>query len=137
MTKLNSIRIALENHLATIGGAPLPAIAWPNVPFTRQEGVPYIAVEFLPVLRRPVTTGPNPEQRRSGLFYMTVYTPQSLGAEAGILLAERLETRFNGSEAIVVGQTIVRLEYSETKSPLHDPPFFAIPVEVSWFCYAR
>jgi hypothetical protein len=137
MTKLNTARVALENHLATISGAALPAIAWPNVPFTRQEGVPYIAVEFLPLLRRPVTTGPNPEQRRSGLFFMTIYTPQSQGAGSGMALAERLEERFNGSEAIVSGQTIVRLEYSEAKSPLHDPPFFAIPVEVGWYCYNK
>lgn len=137
MTKLNSVRVALENRLATTHGPALPDIAWPNVPFSRQEGVPYIHVDFVPILRRPVTAGPKPEQRRSGQFFMTIYTPESQGANAGMELAERLEERFNGSDAIVAGQTIVRLEYSEAKRPLHDPPFFAISVEVGWYCYNR
>jgi hypothetical protein len=134
---LNPIRVALENHLATIGGDPLPAIAWPNVPFTRAVGAPYIHVEFLPMGRRPVTVGPAPEQRRFGLFFLTVYTPESQGAAAGMLLAERLERRFDGSTAIVAPTVNVRLEYSEAKPPLQDPPFFAIPVEIGWYAYTR
>ena len=137
MSKLNAVRIALENHLATITGVTLPSVAWPNVPFTRQEGMAYVHVDFVPILRRPVTAGPNPEQRRSGQFFMTIYTPEDQGASAGMLLAEALESRFNGSDAIVADDVIVRLEYSEAKRPLHDPPFFAIPVEVGWYCYNR
>lgn len=137
MTSLNHIRIALENHLNTTPGAALPAIAWPNVPFTRTPGTPYIRAEFLPMVRRPVTTGPDPEQRRSGTFMLTVFTPESAGASAGTLLAERLEDRFSGSTAIVTSDVTVRLEYSEATRPLHDPPFFAIPVEVGWYCYSR
>lgn len=138
MTKLNPIRVALENHLATIGGAPLPAVAWPNVPYARQEGTPYIRAEFLPMTRRPATTGINPEHRRAGMFLLTVYTPESQGAAAGMLVAERLEERFTaGTEDIVAPTVTVRLEYSEAKPPLHDPPFFAIPVEIGWYAFSR
>lgn len=137
MTQLNAIRIALENHLATIGGAPLPAIAWPNVPYARQEGVPYIRVEFLPMVRRPATVGPDPHQQRSGMLLLTVFTPESQGAATGTLLAERLERRFDGSTAVAASTVNVRLEYSEAKPPLHDPPFFAIPVEIGWYAFAR
>ena len=80
--------------------------------------------------------GPSPEQRFSGLFYLTIYTPEERGAAAGTALADRLLTRFNGSSSIVTANAIVRLEYSEAKMPLHDPPFYAIPVEVGWYSYA-
>lgn len=135
MSVLNDIRVALENHLATTPAPALPAIAWPNVPFVRTEGTPFIHVEFLPVTRRPAVVGPNPEHRISGLFYMTIYTPEDRGASSGMLLADRLVTRFNGSSAIVAPNVTVRLEYSEVKSPLHEPPFFVIPVETGWFAF--
>ena len=87
------------------------------------------------MLRRPVTTGPDPEQRHSGLFYVTVYTPEEKGAAEGIGLADDLLSHFNGSDAIVTTNAIVRLEYSEAKMALHDPPFYAIPIEIGWYAY--
>ena len=134
MSTANAIRIALENHLNT-STPTLPTIAWGNVPFIRAEGTPYIRAEFIPVVRRPVTAGPTPEQRTSGLFYLTIFTPENKGANAGMALADQLLARFNGSDAIVTDSVIVRIEYSEVKQPLHDPPFYAIPVEVSWYSY--
>lgn len=135
MTKLNDIRVALESHLAATTPA-LPAIAWPNVPFTPTTGVSYLRARFVPVTRRPVVAGPDPEQRHTGLFMVNIYTPEDQGAEAGADLADRLLARFNGSDAIVTPDVIVRLEYSEAKMPLHEPPFYVIPVEISWYSYA-
>jgi hypothetical protein len=140
MTTLNDIRVALESHLASTAASPapaLPAIAWPNVPYTPAPGTPYIRVEFIPALRRPVVAGPNPEQRFSGLFYLTIFTPEERGAATGTTLADKLLTRFNGSSSIVTTNAIVRLEYSEAKMPLHDPPFYAIPIEVGWYAYTN
>lgn len=140
MTTLNDIRVALESHLASTATTPapaLPAIAWPNVPYTPAPGTPYLRAEFIPVLRRPVVTGPNPEQRFSGMFYLTIFTPEERGAAAGMALADKLLTRFNGSSSILTTNAIVRLEYSEAKMPLHDPPFYAIPIEVGWYAYTN
>jgi len=135
MTVTNSIRIALENHLAGMVG--VPAVAWPNVPYTPTPGTPYLRVQFIPVNRRAVVAGPNPEQRHSGLFYVTAYTAESLGSSAGLVLADVIQARFNGSSAIVTSPVIVRIEYSEVKLPLHDPPFYAIPVEIGWYAFRR
>lgn len=134
MSNTNAIRIALENHLNT-STPTLPAIAWGNVPFTRAEGTPYIRAEFIPVARRPVVAGPDPEQRTNGLFYLTIFTPENKGANAGMVLADQLLARFNGSDAIVTDSVTVRIEYSEVKQPLHDPPFYAIPVEIGWYSH--
>jgi hypothetical protein len=164
MSKLNAIRVALENHLATTPAFPswflafgtwdasktwldappwlvlppaLPAIAWPNVPFTPVTGTPYIRADFVPTLRRPVVAGPDPEQRLSGLFMLTVFTPEAQGAAAGMEIADKLLDRFNGSGAIIASTVTVRLEYSEARMPLHSPPFYAIPVEIGWYAYSR
>jgi hypothetical protein len=134
MTTLNDIRVALESHLAGLATS-MPPVAWPNVPFVPTTGTTYLRAEFIPVLRRPVTTGPDPEQRHSGLFYVTVYTPEEKGAAEGIGLADDLLSHFNGSDAIVTTNAIVRLEYSEAKMALHDPPFYAIPIEIGWYAY--
>jgi hypothetical protein len=134
MSVYDSIRVALENHLNTTTPA-LPAIAWPNVPFTPVTGTPYLRAQFMPVTRRPVVAGPSPTQRLSGLFFVTAYTPEARGARDGMLLAGRLVTRFNGSTAIIASGVTVRLEYSEAKMPLHEPPFYVIPVEIGWYAY--
>ena len=131
---INAIRIALENHLATTTPT-LPSVAWPNVPFTPADDTAFLRAEFIPALRRPVVVGPNPEQRASGLFYVTVYTPENQGAAVGMGHADTLLARFNGSSGIVADSVTVRIEYSEVKMPLHDPPFYAIPVEIGWYAF--
>jgi hypothetical protein len=140
MSIINAVRVALENHLNTTPATPapaLPAIAWPNVPYARVEGTPFILAEFIPTLRRAVVAGPTPEQRTSGLFYLTIHTPEDRGANDGMALADKLLSRFNASEAILASSVIVRLDYSEVKMPLHSPPFYAIPVEIGWYAYSR
>jgi len=163
-SSLNGIRVALESHLVTeanwfllsgvwsdsgqwrdsrdydtgdsIPDPALPSsIAWPNVPFTPTTGAAYLRTQFMPALRRPVTAGPSPEQRHSGMFFVSVYTPEDQGADAGMSIADRLCERFDGSTSIIASPVIVRLEYAEAKLPLHDPPFYVIPVEISWYSY--
>jgi hypothetical protein len=140
MSVTNAIRVALENHLLTTSPTPapaLPAIAWPNVPFIPTTGTPYIRADFVPTLRRPSVAGPNPEQRISGLYMLTVFTPENTGAAAGMAIADKLLTRFNGSSVITASSVNVRIEYSEARLPLHMPPFYAIPVEIGWYAYSR
>ena len=133
---IKAIKSALENRLATASLTPaLPAVAWPNVEFARTVGTPYIKVDFRPILRRPVVIGPAPEQRVSGLFYLTVYVPEEKGEGGGLDVAEQLLTLFDGSTSFTHANQSVSIEYSEVKPPLHDTPFYAIPVEIGWYAY--
>lgn len=131
---LNAVRVALENHLNTTT-PPLPAIAWGNVPFIPTTGTSYLRAEFIPAARRPIVMGPDPKQRASGLFFVTVFTPEDQGAETGMVLADTLLARFNGSDAVVAPTVTVRLEYSTVKMPLRATPFYAIPVEIGWYAF--
>lgn len=135
MTTLNQIRIALENHLATMTPAP-PPIAWPNVKFAPTLTTTHFVSHFIPVTRRPIAAGPSPEQMYEGLFVVNIRTPQGLGAAAGMGHVDALETRFNGSSAIVTADAVVRIDYGEAKGPLHDTPFYVIPFEIGWRSYA-
>jgi hypothetical protein len=134
MTTLNDIRVALESHLAGLSTS-MPDVAWPNVPFTPVVGTTFLRAEFIPVTRRPAVAGPDPAQRFSGQFYVTVCTPEERGAAEAMALADALVLHFNGSSSLPTN-SVVRLEYSEAKMPLHDPPFYVIPVEIGWFAYA-
>lgn len=135
MTTLNQIRIALENHLATMTPTP-PSIAWPNVEFAPTTGTTHFIARFVPVTRRPITQGPTPEQRYEGLFMIDIRTPEGLGAAAGMGHADALQTRFNGSSSITTANATVRIDYGEAKLPLHDPPFYVIPFEIGWHSFA-
>lgn len=156
MSVYNDIRVALERHLSDTmlyaqwdegagawnDAAPTvpPAsdlldIAWPGVPFAPLTGRSYLRVQFAPTARRPTVIGPDPEQRVQGLLFVDVFSPENRGALAGTSLADLIVRRFNGSSAIIAPNAVVRLEYSEARLPLHDPPFFVIPVEISWYSF--
>lgn len=137
MSTTNAIRIALENHLQGMDSSsdPLPPVAWPNVPFTPPENAVYLRAEFIPVLRRPVTVGAGPKQRHSGMFYVTVFSPERSGAAAAVEWVDLLQARFDASTSISAAAVTVRIDYAEAKQPLHTPPFFAIPVEIGWHAH--
>lgn len=135
MTITAKIRTALENHLNTTTPA-LPAIAWDNVPIEQAAGTAYIQAMFVPILRRPAVRGPNPQHRHEGVFLLTVCTPQDEGSGPAMALADQLQTRFNGSTDVTFGGVSVSLIYSEAEMGYHRPPFYCVPVRISWYAYA-
>jgi hypothetical protein len=155
MSSFNDIRAALETHLADMplsnpwdfdpswddSSPTVPSvddvlqIAWPNAIFEPRPNLPHLRVQFLPTSRRAAVVGPNPEQRLIGLFFVTVYTPEMEGSGIGMTLADLIMARFDASSSLITPKVTVRLEYSEVRLPLHDPPFFAIPVEIGWYAY--
>jgi hypothetical protein len=135
MTATAKIRTALENHLNTTTPA-LPAIAWDNVPFTQDAGTTYIQAVFEPLTRRPAVRGPNPQHRHEGDFVLTICTPQDEGSGPATALADQLQARFNGSTSVIGPQINVSIDFSEIGVGFHRPPFFCIPLRISWYAYA-
>lgn len=136
---MNAIRVALEDYLNDTPATPapaLPAIAWPNVPFHRVTGTSFIRAELVPIQRRPVVIGPTPQHMVSGLFYLTIYTPEDKGADTGTALADKLLSRFDSSTVVTAAAVSIYLAYSEMRKPLHDPPFYVIPIEIGWYAHA-
>lgn len=155
MSSFNDIRAALETRLADTplynpwdfdpswdDSAPaVPSvsdvipIAWPNAAFAPRPNVPYLTVQFVPTSRRAAVVGPDPEQRLVGLFFVNVYTPEMEGSGIGMTLADIIMARFDAASSLITPKIAVRIEYSEARLPLHDPPFFVIPVEIGWYAY--
>ena len=130
------IRLALQAHLVNTPAPALPTIDYDNVRFDQEPGVPYIQAQFAQLARRPAVRGPDPEHRYSGIFLLTVCTPENSGPTAGEEVADQLQERFNGASSIQGVDVNVSIEYSEAEMGYHRPPFYCIPVRVGWYCYA-
>lgn len=139
MPVTNDIRAALEGYLAATTPA-LPPISYGNVPFdqTTQADVNgvYIQAQFAPISRRPATRGPNPQYRHSGVFLVTVCTPENIGQGAGMTLVDQLLTRFAVDTPILTVDVNVTIEYSQPETGYQRPPFYCQPVRIGWYCYA-
>lgn len=152
MPKTNAIRAALEQHLLDtfillndpvldwwdFFSSDLPPAAFNNVAFD-QTTVPngrYIQAQFAPISRRPATRGPNPQYRHSGVFLITVCTPENIGAGEGLVLVDALLDRFRVDTPILGVDVNVTIEYSEPETGYQRPPFFCQPVRIGWYCYA-
>ena len=139
MPNTNAIRAELEAYLAATS-TDLPPIAFNNVPFDQTTDVDvngiYIQAQFAPISRRAATRGPNPQYRHSGVFLVTVCTPQEIGAGAGLTIVDQLLDRFRVDTPILGVDVNVTIEYSEPETGYQRPPFFCQPVRIGWYCYA-
>ena len=133
MTVTNSIREALDSHLAATQNIPI--VVYENTPYDQIPDTPHIRVQFLPTSRRPAVRGPNPQNRHQGLYTMTVCIPVEYGTGTGLEIADTLMERFNGSTDVVGMDLTVSLEYSEAEGSFEDEPFYCTPVQVGWYVY--
>ena len=135
MSALGAIQAALESRLSTMTGV-LP-IVFENTQYTPTAGVPYIATQFIPTLRRAAVMGPDPQKRYTGMFIMDVCYPELQGSGAARTFADLLMERFDAASRIEGVDVIVTIEYSEREQGFKRPPFYCIPVRVGWRCYAE
>jgi len=137
MPNTKSIRAELETYLAATTPA-LPPIAFGNLKFdqTLSANTTYVQAQFAPISRRAATRGPNPQYRHSGVFLLTVCTPEEIGVGAGQTLADQLLDRFRVDVPILGVDVNVTIEYSEPELGYQRPPFFCQPVRIGWYCYA-
>jgi hypothetical protein len=133
MTIVSDIRAALETHLATTPA--LPRIAYPNVPFEQNALAAHIEVDFSPTSRTPANRGPNPQYRHQGLFVLTVCVPEDQGSGQAYDIADVLLGRFAGSSDVLGFALPVSINTSEVLGDFKRPPFFCVPVSVSWYAY--
>jgi len=133
MTVTNSIREALDSHLAAT--PDIPRVVFENTPYEQIPDTPHIRVQFFPTSRRPAVRGPTPQHRHQGLYSMTVCVPVEYGTGAGLEIVDRLMQRFNGSTNVVGVDLIVSVEYSEAEGSFEEEPFYCTPVRVGWYVY--
>lgn len=127
------IKIALDKHLSEIVG--LPDVAWENVPFEPETGTNWVQPRFTPNRRRQQTMGTQFLTRYDGLYRVHVHTPEGQGAKAAQDIAATIVEAFEATTNLEHNGTKVQIRGSETRSGVHDAPWYYITVVVDWYCY--
>ena len=94
----NDIRAAIEGRIATeMALAPSYPVAYPNVPFTPPNNLPWLQVSLTfgdnsyATLIGP-STGFN---KQNGLLTVNIFTPVGVGSAANYTIAERIKDLFD------------------------------------------
>lgn len=133
MSVTNLIRATLETYLEATPN--LPAIAYPNTGFEPSATAAHIEVDFEPTSRTPANRGPKPQYRHQGLFVLTICVPEGGGSGAAYELSDALQARFEGSSDVQNVALPVSIVTSEVLGDFKRPPFFCVPVSISWYAY--
>lgn len=133
MSILNTVRGAMDTHLAGMAG--VPTIVPQNVNFTPTAGVAYLKSTLVPTMIRPATRGLNPQLRYDGVYSVLICMPEGNGSGAGYDLADDILARFASTSDISFGSLIVSINYSEVDNSFLDTPFYCTPVNVAWYIY--
>ena len=90
----NDVRAAIEGRIATeMASAPSYPVAYPNVPFTPPNNLPWLQVSL--------TFGDNSYatlasfNKQNGLLTVNTFTPVGIGAAANYTIAERIKDLFD------------------------------------------
>jgi len=140
MTVNQDIRQALEAGLDALVGLPQEVsgtnnIAWENRIFIRIEGEDYLRAILKTNSEKPASAGANSPILHEGLFLVDVFVDEDAGPFEGDALADLIKTGFAvGNEFTVNGKT-VRIRFSEKGNAFNDPPFYAVPVVITWFAH--
>lgn len=128
------IRSALESQLSSVTDVP-SGIAYENVPFSPQTNVSYLEVMYIPVTRRPIVRGLNPQQRYDGIFTINCYAPEGEGPAAADTMAKNVMETFEATTKLTHNATTVNIDYVERSQGFIDSPFYMVPVTVAWYAY--
>ena len=133
MSILNTVRGAMDTHLAGMSG--VPTIVNQNVNYTPSIDTTFLKTTLVPTLIRPATRGLNPQLRYDGLYSILICTPEGEGSGLGYDIADDILTRFAATSDIAFGGLIVSVNYSEVNNSYLDNPFYCTPVNVAWYIY--
>ena len=137
MSIFNDIRTALETAVSSVSGIPsADNRAWENVDFKPTTGTTWVRSTLLPGEQRPAVRGPNPQIEYRGLFRIDIFAPKDEGAGDADTLADNIRVQFPpGSDFTNNGKT-VRIRWSERGVADVDPPWYRVPVTISWYIFA-
>lgn len=127
------IKAALEGHLNAI--PDLPNIAWENTPFNPTTGTPWLQPRFIPNNRTQRTMGTQFITRYDGLMMIHVHTPEGQGSSEAMSIAKTLVEAFEATTNITNDDITVHIRGAETRSGVHEAPWYYITVVVDWFCH--
>jgi len=129
----NTIRVALESHLYGLTG--IPEVDWENVDFEPASNEEWLQARLAPAQTRPAVAGPSPVERFNGTFLVNVFWPSYEGPKQPEALAFDIKEHFSPGTVLTNSGVRVRIAYSEAQQAIQNPPYFQIPVVISWYAY--
>lgn len=133
MGDFTTIRAGLEKTLAAIVG--VPTILYENVAKSPMNGTPFIRSTLIPSSSRAAVMGPSPSVLHRGIFLLDVYQPENLGPGAADVQADALLTAFAPGTQIVEDTELIRVLSAERTGGFNEPPWYVVPVTITWYSY--
>lgn len=129
----NDIRVALDSRLNALSG--LPDVDWENVGLDPVSSEEWVQARLAPAQTRPAVAGPNPTERYNGTYLINIFWPSYEGPKQAEDLARRIKEQFPPGDVLTNNGVRVRIRYSEQQQAIQDPPYYQIPVVVSWYAF--
>lgn len=137
MSNVQDIRRALEKKLNSISG--LPSIAWENVPFNAEGSSSFIRASLTIAEMRPSSVGVNSQILYRGLFLLDVFYRQNQPTNAGTAtpdsIADTIISNFQYATELIENSKTVRIRFAERSGAVQDPPWYFVPVAITWYAY--
>lgn len=136
----DKILAALETTLMTVEG--IPDVAFENVHYSPTTGTPFIRTRFIPIARRNVFLGQQPDgkpydQRYVGLFQLVLNYPESKGQKDTNQMISKIAEKFDATKDIYFEDVAVTIRYVERVRGIPDGPWFKTPVNINWHSYTK
>ena len=128
------IRELFETKLANTMG--VPDIAWENVKYEPQTGVPYVKPTLVPTIRRPSCVGRDQQQYYQGIFIVQCFVPVNKGPSASDSLAQLITEEFEASNTITNGTTSIQIREASQAQGITEGAWHKTIVSISWYTYA-
>jgi hypothetical protein len=126
------LRRLIETHLADTPG--IAAIAWENVAFTPEVNRPWWRVR-LDAVQSVAGVGSNAPTQWRGTLRLSLFLPEGAGSNAGDTAITAVMDRFRIGTFLTDGTVIVTIGTTTRGRASAEPPWYVIPLEITWFSY--
>lgn len=142
--RLSAIGDALDSHLKALVLSPVLPIAWRNVPYDPVAGAPYLAPTLLANTTDLMAVGTNSPRRFRGLYQVTIFGVEGIGALADEERADAISEHFSpkglgldiprNGLSVQIGSADGSSGIPRIAPPIRTNGWIATPVTVPWFC---
>lgn len=138
MSDTQDIRRALEqtlNNGSYTGITNADDIAWENTAFDPTAKSAWLRPRLSIVEQKPSVIGSGNAVRWTGLFLIDCFTKQNDGTSIADDLADDVLAVFPYGTQITENSKIINVRFAERAAALHDPPWFFVPVTITFYSF--
>lgn len=131
MSVFNNIQTALDSRLATYVDLP---VAFPNVPYKPQAGMPYLRATFLPAETVQASMGATGKDETNGIYQIDVVVPRGSGRPQAL---DAIADLFKRGTVLTYNGVKLRIRSVSIDSAILDDEWYFVPISVSFQTYTE